>query len=89
MIWDPIGRFLWSVAILLLILCGILYFRKGKQNENVKDKFLFYGFTFLFICLAISRFFEYLSDFLILGCFKNFMFHGDYDNVNLQYLFFL
>ena len=88
MIWDPIERLLWGIAISLLILCGIIYFRKWRQNENFKDKILFYGFTFLFICLAISSFFEYLSDFFIIGRFKNFAFYGDYDKVDPQYNLF-
>jgi len=88
MIWDPLERLLWGIAITLLIFCGIFYFRKGRQNENVKDKILFYGFTFFFICLAISRFFEYLSDFFIIGSFKNFTFYGDYDNIDPQYNLF-
>ena len=88
MIWDPIDRLLWGIAISLLVICSILYFRKAKQKEIIKDKILFYGFSFFFICLAISRFFEYLSDFFISGTFRYFTFYGDYDKVSSEYSIF-
>ena len=38
MIWDPVERLLWGIAIALLLFGGIIYFVNGKKRENHQDR---------------------------------------------------
>ncbi|TFF98318.1 MAG: hypothetical protein EU541_06960 [Promethearchaeota archaeon] len=81
-------RFLWGIGLSILVICAIFYINKGKNNEKFKDKILFYGFSFFFIILALSRFLEFICDFYIIGTFRGFSFYGNYNTVNSLYGFF-
>ena len=76
LIWDPIERFLWGIAIAVFFMCAVLYFYRGKQNENFNEKIILYGFGCIFFGLALGRIFFCLSDLQIQGSYD----HGFYGN---------
>ncbi|MFX1337483.1 MAG: hypothetical protein ACFFDK_02610 [Promethearchaeota archaeon] len=80
MIWDPIERLLWGIAIALLLFGGIIYIVKGRKRENSQERLIMYGFASFLIGYAFDRIFRYLSEFFISGTFKDFTFYGDYSN---------
>lgn len=85
LIWDPVERFFWGILFAILIMCAVLYFLRGKKNENFNEKIMMYGFASLFVGFAFGFFFSYLRQFLIPGTYVNFALYGDYDKVGSDY----
>ena len=56
---DPLERFLWAIAIFLLLECGFYFIRQAYKNENKKESFLLYGFASFFLAMGITRTFYY------------------------------
>jgi len=81
-IWDPVERFLWSVAITVLFIAGLHFLNKGIRKENQSEKFILFGFASLFFGLSIFRLLFFMFEFfLIPGTYRNNAFYGDYDNI--------
>ena len=88
MIWNPIERLLWGVAITLLFISGLLYFLKGKKREDLNEKLIMYGFTSILIGFAFSALFFYFSELTIPGHFENDIFYGDFNEISYMYIIF-
>ena len=89
MIWTPLDRILWGIAIAALIMAGIQYIKRGKQYEGFNERITLYGFACLFFGFAVYKFLFCLAEFAIPGTFKNFAFYGDFTNLSqLTYDFF-
>jgi hypothetical protein len=58
-------------ALAIFVICSFQYIIKGRQQENRKEKLLLYGFSLVFMGLAISGIISYLKDFYYEGVFKN------------------
>ncbi len=89
MIWDPIDRLLWGVAISLLFLCSLVYLYRGINREAKNEKGIMYGFAGVLLGLAISRIFFFIADLQLAGTFKQGIFYGELDMSNLNYNFYL
>jgi hypothetical protein len=85
LIWDPFERLLWGLAISVLIVNAIFYYKQGKKKEEELGKLIFKGTAGIFIGLIFNRFFFYLSEFLVPGVYLNYVFLGDYSSVDLLY----
>ena len=77
LIFDPLNRILWLMAIFLILICGVNFIIRIFQNERRDEKKILLGFSILFICLAIARFLSYVADFFLEG---NYEFHSYYGN---------
>lgn len=63
LIFDPINRFFWGLAIFLIFLNSLLITLRGAK-KNIKDqKRTFFGVAFLVFGLGLSRLFFFISDY--------------------------
>ncbi len=86
MIWNPIERFLWGLATAILILCGLLYFKRSLERDDNKERNYLIGFGIVFISMAITRCIFILADLQIQGHFIDNAFYGDiYASNNSNY----
>ncbi len=73
------------ICISLLIFCGFYYFLEARKREQKDEKYIFYGFSSLFIGLAFNRIFFFLSDYFIIGEYSGHSYYGDYNQVEPLY----
>ncbi|MFX1567627.1 MAG: hypothetical protein ACFFCV_04575 [Promethearchaeota archaeon] len=85
MIWDPFERFLRAMAITILFMIAIQYILRGRKRGNINEKILMIGFSCFFIGFACNSFFTYIRDFVIPGNYINYVFYGEFDNLNSLY----
>ncbi len=90
MVFDPIERFFSSMAIFMISICSILYFSKGLKKKDKNEKILLVGFGIFWLTIAITRFFFFIIDYILVGTYT-----GDlntiiltYDVINYIYLYF-
>lgn len=81
LIWDPVERLLWSLIIFLYIEAALLYYFRGKQEEDDYNKQVLIAMAFIIILVPLERIFFYMSDLQIMGYFSNGAFYGDFNNV--------
>jgi hypothetical protein len=89
MIWNPIERTLWGITMCLFIVASIMYYYRGRQNDNRKEKMIMYSFAVVYFVYAPYRLFFYLADLQIEGSFYNNAFYGDYATANDVFNFFI
>jgi hypothetical protein len=68
-VFDPIERFFSSMAIFMLSICSILYFSKGLKNKDKNEKILLIGFGVFWLTIAITRFFFFIADYILIGTY--------------------
>ncbi len=85
MIWDPLERLLWGIAIAIAIISGIVYVNKGRKREVFNEKMIMYGFASFLISYALVRVFTFLQDYEIQGILINNVFYGDLENYTPSY----
>ena len=78
MLWDLMDRFLWGVAITVLFITVLQYFRKGKQREIYKERIFMYGYAGLLLGFFLTSIFFYLITLLLPGTFRNGVFYGEF-----------
>jgi hypothetical protein len=77
LLWDPVERFFYGIAVSLLIIGGIIYFIKARQRDNKNERILLYGFScWMFGCFLLMGF-SFLADFYFRGNYINYAFYGD------------
>lgn len=86
MIWDPIERLLWGVAITLLFLFGILLIKKRLSVDDKTERSLLTGNVGICIGYGLNSVFIYISDFLVPGSFNNFTYQGNYDLIDSTFM---
>jgi hypothetical protein len=79
LIFNPLNRIIWSFTIILLFLCGISYYYRGKKSKTPNDKYLLYGFSALLIGIATHRLSFFISDFYAVGYYIGNEFYGYYN----------
>jgi len=79
MLWDPIDRGLWGIAISILLFAAISYLNKGKKRENSNERIVMYGFAVYLVLSAIYFIILYVLEISKPGLFINGNFYGDYD----------
>jgi hypothetical protein len=89
MIWSPIDRILWGIALSLSLICGLMYLIQGKKNEDANEKRISFGYSFVFFIATIGATFLLLSEFQIPGTYINQIFYGNYEETTLTYDFFI
>ncbi len=85
MIWSPIDRILWGMAILLSLICAISYLNQGKKNDNLDERLISFGYSFDFFIATISIILLLLSELQIPGEYVNHTFYGNYDEASSLY----
>ncbi len=88
LIWDPIERLLWGVAITLLSICGAIFLYRAYKREDKKEKQILYGFTSLILGLTVHRMVLFAADLQHTGSFINFGFYGTIDIFNPEFQVF-
>ena len=88
MIWDPIERLLWGLAISISIMSGLFYLNMARKKDFFNQKVILYGFAGLLFGFALTRIFSFLKDFQIIGIFTENTFYGNYDNYTPLYEIF-
>ena len=90
MIWDPIERFLWGIAILIGLMCGFYFINISRKREIFNEKIIMLGLASLPIGFALSSLFTFFQSFNIEGSFDGFTYCGVYteEAPNLIYLTF-
>ncbi len=78
MLWDPVVRGLWGVAITVLFMAGLQYLIKGRKREVKNERIMMYGFAAFLWSLTSSRIFFYVYEILMPGNFINGTFYGKY-----------
>ncbi|MFX0101065.1 MAG: hypothetical protein ACFFCS_15935 [Candidatus Hodarchaeota archaeon] len=87
MIWDPMERLLWGLAIATLFTCGFLYLNSANKRDDLKERRVMRGFAGIFIGVAISKIFHYFKDLQVPWTFVNPAFFGDFDDAGLSFFF--
>ncbi|MFX1477759.1 MAG: hypothetical protein ACFFCI_06480 [Promethearchaeota archaeon] len=90
MVFDPIERFLSSMAIFMLSLCSIFYLSKGLKKKDKNEKVLLVGFGVFWLTIAVTQLFFFIVDYVLVGTYT-----GDlniiimtYDVINYIILYF-
>jgi len=83
MIWDPLERFLWGIAITIAIMCGIYFIHIGRKREVFKERIIMLGLASLPIGFALSLLFTFFQVLQVPGDFSNNVFTvcGNYESV--------
>ncbi|MFW9902656.1 MAG: hypothetical protein ACFFDY_15415, partial [Candidatus Thorarchaeota archaeon] len=81
MIWNPYERFLWGVAILIAIICGIYFIHIARKREIFNERIILLGLACLPLGFAFSLFFSFIKTLLIPGILVSNTFCGDYSLV--------
>ncbi len=89
LIFDPINRFSWSVAILVLFICGTYFLNQGLKRDDQKERTIMIGFASVFFGQALNRFFFFFSDFFVEGHYSGHSFYGDYATGGSTYMLFV
>ena len=86
MIWNPVERFLWGVAITLLLICGLIYGYRGTQREDRNERLILFGYSSLFFGWAFHRVVVFLWEIQLEGVYMQNDFYGIFDinNINFQ-----
>ena len=84
-VWDPVERLLWGITICILFINVLFYLRQRKKKDDPFIKAIFLGTVFIFLGLAVNRVFFYLSEFYVPGEIENYIFMGDYSQVEFFY----
>ncbi|MFX0155615.1 MAG: sensor histidine kinase [Candidatus Hodarchaeota archaeon] len=84
MIWDPFERFLWGIAIIIALVCGIYFIRIAKRREVFNERIIMLGLASLPLGFAFSLFFTYFQVLQVQGDFSNNIFCGNYENFITQ-----
>ncbi|MBA7612386.1 hypothetical protein ES703_19622 [subsurface metagenome] len=87
MIWDPLERFLWGIAITIAIMCGIYFIHIGRKREVFKERIIMLGLASLPIGFALSLLFTFFQVLQVPGDFSNniFTFCGNYPSSELAF----
>lgn len=88
MIWDPLERFLWGIAITIALICGIYFMRIAKKREVFNERIIMLGLASLPIGFAFSLLFTFFQGFQIEGNFNGNVFCGNYDSTRSLYMLF-
>lgn len=90
MIFEPLERFLSSMAIFILFVCSISYLSKGLKKKDKNEKFLMIGSGFFWLNVALTRLFLFIIDYFQEGTYI-----GDlnviiqtYNVINYLFLYF-
>jgi len=88
MIWSPIDRILWGIALILSFICALKYLNLARIKENQYEKLISFGYSGIFFGLTLCIVFGVVSESLIPGKFINGTFYGNYDAAfkNLYYI---
>jgi signal transduction histidine kinase len=81
MIWNPYERFLWGIAIVIALMCGIYFINIARKREIFNERIIMLGLACLPLGFALSLFFTFIKVLLIPGSFVNNTFCGDYNLV--------
>jgi len=87
MIWNPLERFLWGIAITIALICVIYFIRIGKKRELFNERIIMLGLASLLLGFAFSLFFTYFQVLQVPGDLSNnkFTFCGVYNDDPLLY----
>jgi hypothetical protein len=75
MIYDPINRFFWTMAIFVLFICMLIYLIKTKNSNDPERRKIYLAFAFLFLGLFLSRLFYYIGEFYYEGEYIGHVYH--------------
>ncbi len=87
MIWDPLERFLWGIAITIALVCGIYFIRIAKKRDVFNENIIMLGLASLPLGFAFNLFFTCIKVLQLPGDFSNNTFCGVYED-NLGYALF-
>jgi len=87
MIWSPIDRILWGIVLSLSLICGLMYLKQGRKNDDANEKRISFGYSFVFFLATLGLTFSLLSELQIPGTYINQTFYGNYDEASLTYNF--
>ncbi len=90
MIFDPLERFLSSMAIFIIFFCGLFYFSKGFKKHDKNEKILMVGFGAFWFFIALTRLFFFISDYILEGTYIGdlYVIILTYDVINYLFLYF-
>lgn len=88
MIWDPLERCVWGIAISFLFICGLMYLKKSKTRCNANERLLLLGFACMFFGNTITAICYFFRDLFVPGHFIGTTFYGDIDALTPLYQFF-
>ena len=80
MIWDPLERFLWGIAITIAFVIGIYFIHIGEKREVFKERIIMLGLASLPLGFAFSLLFTFFQVLQVQGDFSNNVFCGVYNN---------
>ncbi len=67
LLFDPLNRFVWTLAITLLVTCAILLFISARKTRDKMKKEILNGTGYLMVGLFLSRLFFFISDYFANG----------------------
>ncbi|MFW9951908.1 MAG: sensor histidine kinase [Candidatus Thorarchaeota archaeon] len=81
MIWDPLERLMWGIALTIGITCGIYFILISRKREIFRERAIMQGLASLPLGFALSLFFIYFQALQINGALSDFIFCGNYEDV--------
>ncbi|TFG14900.1 MAG: hypothetical protein EU535_02670 [Promethearchaeota archaeon] len=81
-IFDPIERALWIIAIILMIFCSYTFLNRARKSDISEEKHIMYGFTLFVLFFSISRLIFFIADYFIIGNYSGHSYIGDISDTN-------
>ncbi|MFX1390613.1 MAG: hypothetical protein ACFE9Z_11155 [Promethearchaeota archaeon] len=88
MVWDPIERLLWGIALSFAFYCGIYYINKGRKREIFNEKIILFGFASILIGFGFTLLFTFFQILFVPGNLIDNTFRGDYELTGIPYEIF-
>jgi signal transduction histidine kinase len=70
MIWNPLERFLWGVALIIAILCGLYFIHIARKRDNFDERIIMLGLASLPLGFTCSLLFTFIK-ILFLKSYSN------------------
>ncbi len=79
-IFDPLERAIWIVAIIMMIFCSYTFLTRARKSVISEEKRIMFGFTLFVLLFSISRLIFFISEYFIIGTYSGHTYLGDYTN---------
>ncbi|MHA1148595.1 MAG: RING finger protein [Promethearchaeota archaeon] len=83
LVFTLIDRFLWGIAVCIMILGSLMYLTRAHKIDNRNEKRMLYAFGLLFIALSINTFFLYVCEISIQGTYIDHSFYANMDETKV------
>ncbi|MFX0101161.1 MAG: hypothetical protein ACFFCS_16420 [Candidatus Hodarchaeota archaeon] len=87
-IFDPGERVFMGILIMVLVITGIIYWKRARNNHNFNEKRLLIGLSAFFIGYAFFEIFFGIGKYMIEGRYIGHSFYGNFEKTSIYYNIF-